>query len=235
MKRIQPLFFAFMALVVTLACSTISNLGATPTPLPTFTPQPTFTASPEPTRVSNALFEDGEFSNSCITGNTDDVDRFVDNGQFKMLVRPPSIVAWTDCTTEEFSDFIYEADATQLDGPDNNIYGVIFRYDPGLREFYTFAISGDGYYVLAVDGPDRSEPEMLIEWTSSSAINLGSNVTNRLKVEAFGSNISIYVNDVFLADYQDSRLSSGVVGFFVGSIDEGNVLIGFDNMKVSAP
>lgn len=226
-------FFAAIMLIVTMACSTVANLGATPTPVPTNTPVPTSTPIPSPTPSSSILFEDGEFTNSCKTGGTDDVDRLVENGQFKMTIKTPNIVAWTDCTEEEFSDFVYEVDATQLGGPDNNIYGVLFRYDTNIKDFYVFAISGDGYYVIAVDGPNREEPNMLIEWQTSSAINLG-NATNHIKIEAVGSRISYYVNDQFLGEIQDSSLSKGVIGVFVGTLDDGNVSIGYDNMRVSS-
>jgi len=227
--------FAALVLVVAMACSTVTNIGATPTPAPTNTPVATSTPIPSPTPSASVLFEDGEFIDSCKTGGTDEVNRFVENGQFKMLISAPNIVAWTDCTEEEFSDFVFEVDATQLGGPDNNIYGVLFRYDTNIREFYVLAISGDGYYVLAVDGPDREEPYMLTEWETSSAINLG-NATNHIKVEAVGSNISYYVNDQLLGEIQDSTLSKGIVGVFVGTLDEANVLVGYDNMKVmSAP
>lgn len=234
MKNSRVYLFAALVLVATMACSTITNLGATPTPVPTNTPLPTSTPLPLPTSSSSVLFEDGDFTDSCVTGGTDEVERFVDGGQYKMTISAPSIVAWSDCTEEEFGDFVYEVDAAQLGGPDNNIYGVLFRYDPGIREFYVFAISGDGYYVVALDGPDRAEPEMLVDWSTSDAINLG-NATNRIRVEAVGSQISYYVNDQFLGEIQDNSLSKGVIGFFVGSIDEGNVQIGFDNIKITSP
>jgi len=234
MKNVRVYFFAVVVLTTTLACATITNLGATPTPVPTNTPLPTSTPAPSPTAASAVLFQDGDFTDSCVTGGTDTVDRLVEDGQFKMNIKEPSIVAWADCTQDQFDDFVYEVDATQLSGPDNNIYGVIFRYDPVLREFYVFAISGDGYYVVAIDGPDRTEPLMLVDWTPTDKINLG-NATNNLKVEAVGSNISYYVNGSFLGEIQDSQLSDGVIGFFVGSIDEGGVSIGFDDMKVTAP
>ena len=64
------------------------------------------------------------------------------------------MLAWTECTQVEYSDFILEVDATQVSGPDNNTYGVIFRYGLDANEFYTFLISGDGFYVFTVDGAE---------------------------------------------------------------------------------
>lgn len=239
MKNFKVISFSMLLLATMLACSAVSGLVATPTPaptntpLPTSTPLPTLTPLPSPT-PDLILFEDTEFTNSCSTENTKDVERFTENGQFNMRVIPPSFVGWAECTKVEFTDFILEADATQVGGPDNNIYGLLFRYGLDAKEFYTFAISGDGYYVFAIDGPDRTEPQLIAEWTKSPAINLGAQ-TNHLKVIAVGDNIKYYVNDQLLGESQDGTLDAGTVGFFVGSIDEGDVQISFDNLKVSKP
>ena len=232
MKNTRLYFFSLLILVTMLACATLTNIVATPTPIATSTPFPSPT--PVPPLSSSVLFEDSEFTDSCATDDTDTVDRFVENGQFMISVTAPSIVAWAECAEDSFDDFILEVDASQVSGPDNNIYGVLFRYDTNVNEFYVFAISGDGYYVLGINGPDRSDPELLVEWTPSPAINLG-NATNHIKVEAIGSRIAFYVNDQYLGEVEDNRLTTGLVGFFVGTIDEGGIQIGYDNLKITAP
>lgn len=221
MKYIRIVFFSLLLLVTMLACSVVSNLIATPTPLPL----------PAPASV---LFEDGEFSDSCSIESTADVERFVENGQFNMRVITSEYVGWTECTTDEFSDIIVEVDATQLAGPNNNLYGIIFRYGLQAKDFYVFAISGDGYYIFAVDGAEHTEPDIIVDWTESSAIKQGQQ-TNRLKVAAVGNSIKYYVNDQLLGESQDDRFTTGTVGFFTGSVDEGGVHISFDNLKISEP
>lgn len=215
MKTPKPIFFSILLLVTMLACSTITNLASQPTP-------------------SNVLFEDSEFVNSCNTESTSDVDRFVDNGQFMMRVITPSYVGWTECTESEYADFIMEVDATQMSGPDNNAYGVIMRYGLESDEFYAFLISGDGYYAFTVDGANHEEPIFLADWVESAVIKQGAQ-TNRLKVAAVGSNMKYYVNDQLLGEVQDSRFTTGTIGFFVGTIDEGNVQVAFDNFRISEP
>jgi hypothetical protein len=233
MKNYRIISFSMLLLVTMLACSTVSNIVATPTPVPTNTPLPSPTPVPSATPAS-VLFEDSEFTNSCITTSTTDVERFVENGQFNMRVITPSFVSWTECTKVEYKDFVVEVDASQVSGPDNNTYGIIFRYGLDTNEFYTFSISGDGYYVLAIDGADREGPEMIVDWTQSSAIKQGVQ-TNHLKVVAIGENIQYYVNDQLLGETQNSNLSTGTIGFFAGALDEGNVLVSFDNLKISNP
>ncbi len=233
MKHSRTISFSLLILVTMLACSAVSNLMATPTPVPTFTPVPTSTSLPSPT-PDPVLFEDSEFTNSCNTDSTSDVERFVENGQFNMLVKSSKYIGWTECTKVEFADVIIEVDATQVAGPNINMYGVIFRYGLENDEFYVFAISGDGFYTLAIDGVDHTEPEIMVDWTEASAINRGQRM-NRIKVVAIGGNIEYYVNDQFLGEMQNERLASGTVGFFAGSVEEGGVQISFDNLKISRP
>jgi hypothetical protein len=151
-----------------------------------------------------------------------------------MRVITPSYVGWTECTENEYADFIMEVDATQTSGPDNNAYGMIFRYGLESDEFYAFMISGDGYYAFTVDGANHADPEFLSEWTESSAIKQGAQ-TNRLKVVALRSNMKYYVNDQLLGEVEDSRFATGTLGFFAGTIDDGNVQIAFDNLRILEP
>ncbi len=221
MKTPKLIPFSILLLVTMLACSTITN----------FTSQPVPTLMPTPSKV---IFEDGEFVDSCNTESTSDVARRVENGQFVMQVITPSYVGWTECTDVEYADFVMEVDATQVGGPDNNAYGIILRYGLQSDDFYAFLISGDGHYAFTVDGANRTDPEFLTEWVESSAINKGAQ-TNRLKVVAVGSNMKYYVNDQLLGEVQDSRFATGTLGFFAGTIDEGDVQIAFDNLRVSEP
>jgi len=235
MKSSKIISFSALLLVAMLACSSTSNLTATSAPIstsaPILLPSPIPTLSPTPYPV---LFEDTDFTDSCTVESTKDVERFVENGQFNMRVLTPLFVAWTKCTTVEYADFILEVDAAQVSGPDNNIYGVIFRYGLDAKEFYAFLISGDGFYVFTVDGADLDEPEILVKWTESPAINKGAQ-SNHIKVFAVGGNIKYYVNDQLLGEVQDTRFGTGVVGFFAGTLKEGGVQVSFDNLKISQP
>lgn len=233
MKNINIISFSVLIMAAAQACSLQSMVTATPTSIPTATMLPSPSPSPSPTpRV--VLFADSEFFDSCAFDSSTDVERFMENGQFNMRVLTPLFVAWTKCTQVEYSDFVMEVDATQVSGPDNNSYGVIFRYGLEAKEFYTFLISGDGFYVFTVDGAEREEPELLVDWTESPAINKGAQ-TNHIKVAAVGESMKYYVNDQFLGEVQDARFSTGVVGFFAGSLDEGGIQVSFDNLKISQP
>jgi hypothetical protein len=233
MKNLKIISFVVFILAALQACSLQPTVVATLKPIPTATLSPSPTPLPSPT-PSIVLFADSEFTDSCVLDSSTDVERFVENGQFHMRVLTPLFVAWTKCTQVEYSDFILDVDATQVSGPDNNSYGVIFRYGLDAKEFYTFLISGDGFYVFTVDGADRDEPELLVDWTESSAINKGAQ-TNHIKIAAVGESMKYYVNDQLLGEIKDTRFVTGVVGFFTGSLDEGGVQVSFDNLVILQP
>ncbi len=231
------LFVVILLALGTLACSAVSSFIATPTPVPTSTPLPTPTPLPSPTPVpSAALFEETEFDRaSCFpTNSSDDVERYSENGEFHMVVKTPNIIAWSVCEGNPFDDFIFEADATTLEGPEDNAFGVVFRYNDSTDEFYNFSISADGYYVLTLDGYNYEQPQFLVDWNTSSAINTG-NETNHIKVVVVGDKIEYYVNDQLLGEVTDPNLDTGNVGFFASSFDAGGVHIKFDNLTISKP
>lgn len=227
MKKLKTISFVMLLLVVMPACSSSPAIAT----IPTSVPSATALSSSTPNSI---LFEDSEFTNSCTVDSTADVERFVENGQFNMRVLTPFYAKWTKCTKVEYADFILEVDATQVSGPDDNSYGVIFRYGINASEFYAFLISGDGFYVFTVDGAEREEAELLVGWTQSSVIKQGAQ-TNHIKVVAVGGNMKYYVNDQFLGEVQDARFGAGVVGFFTGTLAQGGVQISFDNLKISKP
>jgi hypothetical protein len=222
----------------TLACSAVSNLMATPTPVPTLTPVPTKTPLPTNTaQPGSGLFEETEFvRGGCLgTSSDEDVERFAEEGQFHMQVHTPNLIAWTICDEDApIGDFTLEVDVTTVGGPDNNVAGLIFRYNEDTNEFYNFSIGADGYYVLTRDGYDYTDPIFLVEWNTSSAITQGKN-TNHLKLEVVGDTFKYYVNDTLIGEVSDSSLEAGQVGVIVGTFDGGEVHISFDNLKVSQP
>ncbi len=232
MKNTRAILFPAIILTASmLACSALSNFVSTPTPMPT----PTLLPSPTPIPDA-ALFEETEFDRaSCFeAGGTEDVERFVEGGQFHMKINSPNLIAWTVCDNKPFSDFVLEADATHVEGPDANAFGLIFRFNQSTDEFYNFSIGADGYYVLTLDGLNYTEPQFIIEWNTSPEITLGKE-TNHLKVVVVGDKIEYFVNDELVGEAFDATLVSGDVGFFVSSFDEGGVHVSFDNLKVSEP
>jgi hypothetical protein len=122
-----------------------------------------------------------------------------------------------------YTSFVYEADLTKIDGPDDKNYGIAFRNE-GV-DGYSFFIRGDGVYQLTryVDSLFKAGQggfDRMIEPTrdAGGVVNQG-NQKNRLKVAARGPEITVYVNDKFLGtvrETKDEARKDGTIGIIAG-------------------
>ena len=132
-----------------------------------------------------------------------------------------------------FDNVKIDVDATRLDGPDDNDFGLICRFQDG-NNFYAFLIGSDGYtgilkvlngnyIMISADGMEFS-----------SSIVSGRNV-NHLTALCTGSNLVFWVNGEKLYDIQDSDFARGDVGLIAGTREVPGVDIFFDNFTVFMP
>ncbi|MBK8984714.1 MAG: hypothetical protein IPM39_01315 [Chloroflexi bacterium] len=159
----------------------------------------------------------------------------VANGVYDLTVTADDVIIWTTAG-ESFGDGIYEMDATQVAGPLNNGYGLLFRLDNEKDDFYLFKISGDGYvWIGRYRGGGAGEAQPLIGqwWFESTAVQQGLNRTNRLKVQAEGGNMIFYVNDQEVGRVTDDAFKQGDVGLMVETLGLGGVQVQFDNVSVT--
>jgi hypothetical protein len=155
------------------------------------------------------------------------------DGKLRIFVKTTNRLAWA-FAGHEFSDFHLAVEATQVAGPDDNMYGVLVRIQD-RDNFYRFSISGDGYYM--VDKRTGGEWELLTpEWPESDAINTGGGSTNALEVVGQGETMTFFVNGVQLAQVQDSDHRTGDIGLYAGTLfSEPNVEVHFDNLSITEP
>lgn len=152
------------------------------------------------------------------------------NNRYQIEISTSNLVAW-GLANRDVADFEIEVEAKLEDGATENSYGLLFRFQD-RENFYRFDISGDGYYLLSkfVNG----EWTTLIDWTESDHINR-EDAANTLKVAAFGSTISLWVNDQFLASVEDDSLSHGNFGFFASTFGEPYMWTSYDNLRMWVP
>jgi hypothetical protein len=195
-------------------------------------PQPTSTPFPSPTPAMSVLPYSVDFS-SPTSGwesySDQDVTRAYEEGQYHITVVRDGLTVWED-PGKSFDDLVLEVEATQVEGPDDNQYGVLVRYVDS-DNFYCFGISGDGYY--RVEKLVNDEWVTLVNSSRSDAIRRGQ-ATNVIRVEAEGNTFTFFVNGTRLASFTDGTFRLGDIGLFAAAYDEGNVHISFDNLSVEA-
>ena len=150
--------------------------------------------------------------------------------RYHITVDAPNLFA-RGLANRDASDFVLEVTTKEWEGPNNNSYGVIFRYQD-KDNFYRFDITGDGFFLLSkfVNGQWLT----LVDWTASPAINQGQ-AENQLRVSSVGPHVAVYANGELLAEVEDSSFRHGDIGFFAGTFDQPGVHVSFDNLKVWTP
>ncbi len=169
------------------------------------------------------------------TGSDIDVEGEIENGVFDLLVKADDMLIWTTAG-KEFGDGVYEVEVTQIDGPLDNGFGMLFRVDDENDDFYLFEISGDGYVWIGRyhnGGDDEIAAIVSNSWFESTAVNTGLNATNKLKVEAESANLIFYVNDEEVGRVTDDAFKKGDIGLMVRTLGAGGVHVQFDNFSVN--
>ena len=167
-------------------------------------------------------------------GDDLDVSGEVKEGQYHFLVKQDVGIFWTTAN-KTFSDGLYSVDVAQVEGiADKTGYGLMWRVNDEVDDFYLFEISADGYAKLSLCNAGCAEEKALVGdwWFASPAIAQGLGVTNTLKVEANIGNMIFFINDTEIGRVTDNTLTKGDVGLFVETLGIGNAKIIFDNVKV---
>lgn len=123
--------------------------------------------------------------------------------------------AWCYTSQQPFANTVISAQARLVHG---EVYGLVFRLNPGAQRFYTLEINSRGEYrfVLAT-GNNPNAWITLIDWTHSNAILTGPQQTNTFLAIASGPTFRFYLNkQLVITSYSNSAYSSGMIGFMVG-------------------
>jgi len=164
------------------------------------------------------------------TANDETIKIGVQDGALHFTIDDLDTIAWSTPKDKRFGDFVLDVDAIQVEGPNDNTYGVIFRYQDD-RNFYRLDISGDGYF--AVFKRKDGAWTKVQDYVESAAVKQG-NATNHLQVIAKGSQFTFNVNGEAVKTFSDGDFSSGNIGLTAGTLFENaGVHIAFDNLKVS--
>lgn len=154
------------------------------------------------------------------------------DGAYHMRIDAPNADAVSNPGLD-FRDVRVQVEATKVDGPDNNLFGVVCRYqDPG--NFYFFAVSSDGYAGIGVSKNGRRHLLSRDTLLPSPRILTGS-ATNVLRADCVGYELNLYVNGGLVSQAQAAEWDEGDVGLMVGSYEQGGAEIAFDNLSVTQP
>ncbi len=120
------------------------------------------------------------------------------------------------------------------EGAADNGYGLVFQLMGDGGEFYTFRISGDGFYT--VERVEADELVTLIDWTPSDLIDQTELTGNLIAVEGWGDTYFLYINGQMVDSFVDDSYSGGTFGVVVDNFDDtAPVTFYFDDLAVGTP
>lgn len=134
----------------------------------------------------------------------------------------------------KYADTRIDVDAVLLDGPTDDNFGVICRFEDN-ENFYGFLVSHDGYYgifKMQEGNMVLSSPDGNLQF--NEAIRQGG-VVNHIEATCKGNLLSLKVNDILLAEVLDPTFTEGKIGLIAGAYEYPGVKVLFDNLKVSQP
>ena len=169
----------------------------------------------------------GDYSDERVTGN-----RLVTGGTYRWQAEAlDGVIWWSIPDIASVSDFYLTAEARRVSGVEDGQYGVILRRAD--RDNYgLFKIEDSQYFKFSVR--HEGEWETVIDWAEASAIRPGE--VNRLTVIAEGSHFTFYINDEYVGEADDDRLTRGQSGLAIELLDAGDAAtFEFDNFEVRAP
>ena len=155
-----------------------------------------------------------------------------ERGGLRILVSQPGKDAWS-VAGRRFKDVVIASNTRRLSGPENNMIGLICRYQ-NRSNFYLSFISSDGYYGIAKIEDDS------FDLISADQLQYSSPMTDQegnslIEVRCIGKLVVLSVNGHELAVARDGDFEEGDVGVFAGTYDQPGVDIVFDDFVVKQP
>jgi hypothetical protein len=163
------------------------------------------------------------------TGNITDYE----NGSYHIYVNEPNVDLYGN-PGKSFSDVIIKATVQYLGGPEDNIFGVMCRYQD-VDNYYELVLSNDGYYGIGKEVGGQFTWLGADKMQASDAIHTGG-ATNLIQAECVKDSLTLSANGHKLMSIRDTDLPGpGDIGLMAGSGDQTGVDISFDHFSVKKP
>ncbi len=164
------------------------------------------------------------FDSACFTSQ-------ITGGQFVMTANGvPEFSCWEVSWPQLDNFYIETSQIMPQTCESQDRFGMLFRA-PDNNRGYLYGFNCAGQYSLTVW--DGQATTTLVEPTSSAAILATPGAMNRMGLLAFGENISLYVNGVYLETVTDyTYLEEGKIGYFVRAATENPFTVSYDQLRV---
>ncbi len=156
---------------------------------------------------------------------------YIDGG-YHIKINAMDTLVWS-LPDVDFEDVLIRVEGSRLQGPVDNVYGVICRY-VNPENFIFFLISSDMY--AGIGRYSAGVKELLNHETLLPTDAIGAiDEVNLIQAACVGNELTLWVNGEIVAHATISELSQGDVGLIAGTYEEAGVEIFFDNFSTLMP
>jgi hypothetical protein len=153
------------------------------------------------------------------------------SGSYQIQINQTNLMLYST-SGYSFTDSLVQVEAFKSDGPDENIFGVVCRYqDDG--NYYFLTITSNGYYGIGKIADNTTSLIGDPDLQYSAVINQGRTYNN-IQAACQTNSLTLTVNGTRLVEVQDSQFSEGEVGLIAGTYDIYGANILFDNFSVTS-
>ncbi len=148
---------------------------------------------------------------------------------FSLELKKKNLFAWSNSRLFRYRDFHLEAKLSLAGSNGYSAAGIIFHY-VNEENFYYFLVSSRGAF--RCDVVFNANPLHLVEWTTCPLIKEGK---IDLRIIAHGSFYSFYIDDEWVAEFDDDTIPVGRLGLAAQNYNEsGNALFYLEKLKVDS-
>jgi hypothetical protein len=183
---------------------------------------------------TDVLFED-DFADSGGGWDTSSTDEFsvdVSNGQYVVSVVPAEFYL-SSVVGESLSDVHIETTMRNTGQATDNAFGVICNFQDNDNHYF-MGFGSDGFYAIvrAQGGTTQRLTSAEDLWIPSDDIPVNA-ASYQIGADCADGRLALYVNGTLIAEVNDSTFTSGDVGVFVATFEQGNAEVTFDNFVVT--
>ena len=154
------------------------------------------------------------------------------NGGLRFVVNKPES-DYLSTQNIVFTNVQLEVEAIKINGPDDNQFGLICRYQDSA-DYYAFVLTSDGYYGIlkVVEGQYHLLSGESLHYSESIRQGMAINL---IRADCVGNTLTLYANDQEMVSVKDTEYNEGQVGLLVVAYESAGVDILFDQFKVIKP
>jgi hypothetical protein len=153
------------------------------------------------------------------------------DGGYELTIPSPDSGYWASPELEDQTNVTIEVDAAVTGSARDSDFGVLCR---GLDadNHYLLLISADGYAMIGKFKNGEFVTLSSEDWVPSSAVKQGSQL-NHIRADCVDNTFALYANGELIATATDDDFSTGMVGVTIGSYQDPNGAVMFDNFVVT--